>query len=169
MSERAKIGEQHRRRRGVVYLRQSALVQVASNVESAERQYALVERAVELGWPREQVAVVDEDTGHSAASSEGRIGFKELVASVGLGEVGIILALEVSRLARCSADWHRLLDLCALTGALIADQDGVYSLTSVLSGEQLANKNLVICLLLGRQTQTRGSGLPRRACVGADR
>src|SRR6266540_5458454 len=127
MSERAKIAEQHRRRRAVVYVRQSTLAQVASNVESAARQYALVERAVELGWPREAVAVVDEDSGRSGASSEERTGFKELAASVGLGEIGLILALEVSRLARSSADWHRLLDLCALTGTLIADQDGVYS------------------------------------------
>jgi DNA invertase Pin-like site-specific DNA recombinase/predicted DNA-binding transcriptional regulator AlpA/biotin operon repressor len=127
MSERAKIAEQHRRRRAVVYVRQSTLAQVASNVESAARQYALVERAVELGWPREAVAVVDEDSGRSGASSEERIGFKELAASVGLGEIGLILALEVSRLARSSADWHRLLDLCALTGTLIADQDGIYA------------------------------------------
>jgi DNA invertase Pin-like site-specific DNA recombinase len=127
MSERAKISEQHRRRRAVVYVRQSTLAQVATNVESAARQYRLVERAVELGWSREAVAVVDEDTGRSGSSSEGRIGFKELAASVGLGEIGIVLALEVSRLARSSADWHRLLDLCALTGMLIADQDGVYS------------------------------------------
>ncbi len=127
MSERTKISEPQRRRRAVVYVRQSTLGQVASNVESSARQYALVERAVELGWPREAVAVVDEDTGRSGASSEGRIGFKELAASVGLGEVGIILALEVSRLARSSADWHRLLELCALTGTLIADQDGVYA------------------------------------------
>src|SRR6266540_2581208 len=109
MSERAKISEQHRRRRAIVYVRQSTLAQVATNVESAARQYRLVERAVELGWPREAVAVVDEDTGRSGSSSEGRIGFKELAASVGLGEIGIILALEVSRLARSSADWHRLL------------------------------------------------------------
>src|SRR6266536_2993627 len=127
MSERAKISEQHRRRRAVVYVRQSTLAQVATNVESAARQYRLVERAVELGWSREAVAVVDGDTGRSGSSSEGRIGFKELAASVGLGEIGIVLALEVSRLARSSADWHRLLDLCALTGTLIADQDGVYS------------------------------------------
>jgi DNA invertase Pin-like site-specific DNA recombinase len=87
----------------------------------------LRERAVELGWPAGAVAVVDEDTGRSGASSDGRLGFKELVAEVGLGHVGLILALETSRLARCSADWHRLLDLCALTGTLIADSDGVYS------------------------------------------
>ena len=101
--------------------------QVERNVESAARQYALRERAVELGWPPASVAVVDEDTGRSGASSDGRLGFKELVAEVGLGHVGMILALETSRLARSSADWHQLLDLCALTGTLIADADGVYS------------------------------------------
>jgi excisionase family DNA binding protein len=127
MSERAKVSEQHRRRRAVVYVRQSTLAQVERNTESQARQYALRERAVELGWPRESVAVVDEDSGRSGASAAGRLGFRELVAEVGLGQVGIILALETSRLARSSADWHQLLDLCALTGTLIADQDGVYS------------------------------------------
>jgi len=127
MSELGKITEQHRRRRAVVYVRQSSVGQVERNVESAARQYALRDRAVELGWPAGSVAVVDEDTGRSGASSDGRLGFKELVAEVGLGHIGLILALETSRLARCSADWHRLLDLCALTGTLIADSDGVYS------------------------------------------
>ncbi|HVI19079.1 MAG TPA: recombinase family protein, partial [Gaiellales bacterium] len=127
MSERAKVTEAHRRRRAVVYVRQSTLHQVERNVESAARQYALRERAVELGWPVGSVVVVDEDTGRSASTSDGRMGFKELVAEVGLGQVGLVLALEVSRLARCSADWHQLLDLCALTGTLIADADGVYS------------------------------------------
>jgi excisionase family DNA binding protein len=127
MSERAKVSEQHRRRRAVVYVRQSTLAQVERNTESQARQYALRERAVELGWPRESVAVVDEDSGRSGASAAGRLGFRELVAEVGLGQVGIILALETSRLARSSVDWHQLLDLCALTGTLIADQDGVYS------------------------------------------
>ena len=127
MSELGKVTEEHRRRRAVVYVRQSSVGQVERNVESAARQYALRERAVELGWPAGSVAVVDEDTGRSGASSDGRLGFRELVAEVGLGHVGLILALETSRLARCSADWHRLLDLCALTGTLIADGDGVYS------------------------------------------
>ncbi|MGO9892381.1 MAG: recombinase family protein [Solirubrobacteraceae bacterium] len=127
MSELGKITEEHRRRRAVVYVRQSSVGQVERNTESAARQYALRERAVELGWSAGAVAVVDEDTGRSGASSDGRLGFKELVAEVGLGRVGLILALETSRLARCSADWHRLLDLCALTGTLIADADGVYS------------------------------------------
>src|SRR3954452_24417261 len=98
MSERGKITESHRRRRAVVYVRQSTLGQVERNVESAARQYALAERAIELGWPREAVAVVDEDTGRSGASAVGRLGFRELVAEVGLGHVGMVLALEVSRL-----------------------------------------------------------------------
>ena len=127
MSDLSKITEAHRRGRAVVYVRQSTLHQVERNVESAARQYALRERAVELGWPADVVAVVDEDTGRSGSSTDGRLGFKELVAEVGLGHVGIVLALEVSRFARSSADWHQLLDLCALTGTLIADADGVYS------------------------------------------
>ncbi|HEV2404428.1 MAG TPA: recombinase family protein, partial [Ktedonobacterales bacterium] len=127
MSEHGKVTEAHLRRRAVVYVRQSTLGQVERNVESAARQYALTERAVELGWPAGSVAVVDEDTGRSGSSVEGRFGFKELVAEVGLGHVGLVLALEVSRFARSSADWHQLLDLCALTGTLIADADGVYS------------------------------------------
>ena len=124
----AKITEAHRRRRAVVYVRQSTLGQVERNVESAARQYALRERAVELGWPRGVGGRSSMRTlGRSGASSDGRLGFKELVAEVGLGHVGLVLALETSRLARSSADWHQLLDLCALTGTLIADADGVYS------------------------------------------
>jgi len=100
MSDRGKIAEAHRRRRAVVYVRQSTPGQVERNRESQARQYALRERAVELGWPRESVAVVDEDTGRSGVSRDGRFGFKELVAEVGLGQVGLVLALETSRLAR---------------------------------------------------------------------
>lgn len=127
MSDLAKITEVHRHRRAVVYVRQSTPAQLERNHESRARQYALRERAIELGWPAGSVVVVDEDLGRSGASTEGRLGFKELVAEVGLGQVGLVLALEVSRLARSSADWHQLLDLCALTGTLIADSDGIYS------------------------------------------
>lgn len=123
----SKITDRHRLRRAVVYVRQSTPGQVAHRTESAVRQYALADRAVDLGWPAESVLVVDEDTGQSAAWSHSRIGFKELVAEVGLGHVGAIFALEVSRLARSSSDWHQLLDLCAMTGTLIADADGVYA------------------------------------------
>ncbi len=127
MNDQGKVTEQHLRRRAVVYVRRSTMTQVERNHESRARQYALRQRAIELGWPPGSVSVVDEDLGRSGASSEGRIGFKELVAEVGLGQVGLILSLETSRLARSSADWHQLSDLCALTGALIADQDGIYS------------------------------------------
>jgi hypothetical protein len=127
MSSHQKITERHRQRRAVVYVRQSTLVQVERNTESAQRQYALRDRAIDLGWPASAVVVVDEDTGRSGASTDGRLGFKELVAEVGLGHVGLILALEVSRFARSSADWHQLIDLCALTGTLIADSDAIYS------------------------------------------
>jgi DNA invertase Pin-like site-specific DNA recombinase len=127
MSDQGKITDQHRRRRAVVYVRQSTPTQVERNHESRARQYALRERAIELGWVAGSVSIVDEDLGRSGASTDGRLGFKELVAEVGLGQVGLILALETSRLARCSADWHQLLDLCALTSTLIADADGIYS------------------------------------------
>jgi DNA invertase Pin-like site-specific DNA recombinase/predicted DNA-binding transcriptional regulator AlpA len=127
MTDRQKITDGHRSRRAVIYVRQSTPTQVERNAESRARQYALKERAVELGWAASAVSLVDEDLGRSGASADGRLGFKELVAEVGLGHVGLVLALEVSRLARSSADWHQLLDLCALTGTLIADQDGIYS------------------------------------------
>jgi DNA invertase Pin-like site-specific DNA recombinase len=127
MSSHDKITERHRQRRAVVYVRQSSPGQLERNTESTARQYALRERAVALGWPAGSVTVVDEDTGQSGASTHGRLGFKELVADVGLGNVGLILALEVSRFARSSADWHQLIDLCALTGTLIADSDGIYA------------------------------------------
>jgi len=127
MSSSGKITDRHRQRRAVVYVRQSSPGQLERNTESAARQYALRERAVALGWPAGSVTVVDEDTGRSGASTQGRSGFKELVADVGLGNVGLILALEVSRFARSSADWHQLIDLCALTGTLIADSDGIYA------------------------------------------
>src|ERR1019366_2766995 len=127
MSSQEKITEGHRQRRAVVYVRQSSPGQLERNTESTARPYALSERAIELGWPAGSVVVVDEDTGRSGASTDGRLGFKELVADVGLGNVGLVLALEVSRLARCSADWHQLIDLCAMTGTLIGDSDGIYS------------------------------------------
>ena len=127
MSDMGKITEAHRRRRAVIYVRQSTQAQLERNHESRARWYALQERAVQLGSPAESVSVVDEDLGRSGASTDGRLGFKDLVASVGLGLVGLVLALEVSRFARSSADWRQLLGLCALTGTLIADADGIYS------------------------------------------
>ncbi|WP_239342411.1 recombinase family protein [Frankia sp. CiP3] len=126
MTDLGKITGSHLRRGAVVYLRQSSLAQVERNRESTARQYNLVERAVGLGWPHPRVTVIDADLGVSGASTAGRSGFAELTAQVGLGEVGIVLALEVSRLARNNADWYRLLDLAGMTDTLIADADGVY-------------------------------------------
>ena len=107
-------------------MRQSTPTQVVAHAESLARQYELRERAVALGWPAHQVVVIDADLGRSGAATTGREGFKELVADVGLGRVGIVLGLEVSRLARNNADWYQLLDLCAVTDTLIADADGIY-------------------------------------------
>src|ERR1700748_2521441 len=122
----AKVTVAHLHRAAVVYVRQSTMAQLARNRESTTRQYDLAGRAVELGWPHAAVRVIDEDLGISGASATGRAGFAELAALVGLGQVGIVLALEVSRLARNNADWYRLLDLAGMTDTLIADTDGTY-------------------------------------------
>ena len=116
----------HLEREANIYIRQSTLTQVREHLESLERQYELVERAKQLGWPLSRIVVVDEDLGRSGAESNTRQGFKSLVAAVGLGKVGIILGIEVSRLARNNTDWYQLLDLCALTDTLLADGDGIY-------------------------------------------
>src|SRR6476660_2326142 len=113
-----KVTASHRSRDAYVYVRQSTPSQIVHHTESLARQYELRERAVMLGWPAHQ--------GRSGAQSAGRTGFKELVADVGLGKVGIVLGIEVSRLARNNTDWYQLLDLCAITDTLIADADGVY-------------------------------------------
>ncbi|HVJ89043.1 MAG TPA: recombinase family protein [Labilithrix sp.] len=107
-------------------MRQSSLRQVIENTESTQRQYALRQRAVALGWPSERIIVIDSDLGLSGASATERVGFQRLVADVGMGRAGIVLGLEVSRLARNSTDWHRLLEICALTDTLILDEDGIY-------------------------------------------
>jgi DNA invertase Pin-like site-specific DNA recombinase len=125
MSE-SKVTTAHRGRAAVVYVRQSTVAQISRNRESTTRQYDLAVRAAQLGWPPSAVRVIDDDLGVSAASATGRSGFAELAAQVGLGQVGIVLALEVSRLARNNADWYRLLDLAGMTDTLIADADGVY-------------------------------------------
>jgi DNA invertase Pin-like site-specific DNA recombinase len=122
-----KVSASHLRRDAYLYVRQSTVRQVFENTESTRRQYALRERAVALGWPIERVHVIDSDLGKSAASSADREGFQKLVGEVGMGRAGIVLGLEVSRLARNSTDWHRLLEICALTDTLILDEDGIYS------------------------------------------
>ena len=121
-----KIAATHLQRQAYLYVRQSTLRQVLENTESTRRQYALRERAVALGWSLDRVVVIDRDLGQSGADSD-RVGFQKLVAAVGMGEVGVVLGLEVSRLARNSSDWHRLLEICALTDTLILDEDGLYN------------------------------------------
>jgi len=120
------ITTHHLQRLACLYVRQSTLQQVLAHTESTARQYALQERAVALGWPAERIVIIDQDLGHSGASAADRAGFQRLVADVGLGKVGLVLGLEVSRLARSSSDWHHLLEICALTGTLILDEDGLY-------------------------------------------
>jgi DNA invertase Pin-like site-specific DNA recombinase len=120
-----KVTARHLARSAYLYVRQSTMRQVMENTESTERQYALRQRAVALGWPSDGVVVIDSDLGQSGASTD-REGFHKLVAEVGMGRAGIVLGLEVSRLARNSTDWHRLLEICALTDTLILDEDGIY-------------------------------------------
>jgi len=121
-----KVTAAHLARGAYLYVRQSTLRQVVQNTESAQRQYALRQRAIALGWASEQIVVIDSDQGQSGASAADREGFQRLVADVGLGKAGVVLGLEVSRLARNNADWHRLLEICALSGTLICDEDGLY-------------------------------------------
>jgi DNA invertase Pin-like site-specific DNA recombinase len=122
----SKVTAAHLGRPALLYVRQSTLKQVIHNAESAHRQYDLRGRAIALGWASEQVSVIDIDQGHSGASAADREGFQHLVAEVSLGRAGIVLGLECSRLARNSADWHQLLELCGMTGTLICDEDGLY-------------------------------------------
>ena len=121
-----KIRPDHLDRLAVIYVRQSTLFQVRENTGSSLRQYDLVKRAQDLGWTTASIQVVDQDQGHSGSSALGRDGFQWLVAEVGLGHVGAVLSLEVSRLARNSSDWHHLLEICALTDTLVIDEEGIY-------------------------------------------
>jgi DNA invertase Pin-like site-specific DNA recombinase len=126
MIENSKVKSSHTRRAAIVYVRQSHPAQVENNRESTARQYNLVEKAIALGWTKSQVITIDEDLGVSGKVFVKRSGFDHLNAEVALGRVGILLGLEVSRLARSNADWYRLLDMCAITDTLIGDNDGVY-------------------------------------------
>src|SRR4051794_3227777 len=121
-----KIGPEHRDRAAIVYVRQSSRQQVLEHGESTRLQYALADRAVALGWARSRVMVIDDDLGVSAAVADARVGFQKLVTEVTMGRVGIVLGIEMSRLARTGRDWHQLLELCSLAGTLLADPDGVY-------------------------------------------
>ncbi len=126
ISHPGKIEPHHLDRAAIVCIRQSTLQQVERHSESTRLQYALVNKACDMGWPKEQVIVIDDDLGTSGSNVEGRPGFQRLVAETSLDHVGIILGIEMSRLARSCRDWHQLLEVCSLFRTLIADSDGVY-------------------------------------------
>jgi len=127
MNSVEKVTAEHLKRDAYLYVRQSSLKQVIENTESTKRQYALRERAVALGWSKEQVVVIDNDLGESAApGAADRAGFERLVTDVSMGRAGLVMGLEVSRLARSCSAWHRLLEICAVTRTLVLDQDGLY-------------------------------------------
>src|SRR5246127_3574480 len=126
MTDSSKIKASHLQRAAYVYIRQSTPGQVEHNRESTAHQYALADRAGQLGWSKQQIVVIDEDLGLSGSTTDKRSGFARLTSEVALAHVGIVLGLEVSRLARNNANWYRLLDLCAITDTLIGDSDGLY-------------------------------------------
>src|ERR1700730_7780123 len=126
LNSNSKITPGHLKKTAYLYIRQSTLRQVFENTESTQRQYALRQRAIVLGWPSEHIEVIDCDQGQSGASTAEREGFQKLVTEVSLGKAGIVMGLEVRRLARNAGDWHRLLEICALSGTLILDEDGLY-------------------------------------------
>jgi len=140
----SKIRPDHLDRLAQVYVRQSTPIQVREHTASGARQYDLAGRARDLGWPPERIQVIDQDQGHSGASTAGRDGFQHLVAQVGLGRTGAVLSLEASRLARSCSDWYRLIEICAITDTLVIDEDGVYDPT------QYSDR-----LLLGFRSSTR--------------
>jgi len=125
MNRETLIQPSHLSRTALVYVRQSTPKQVALNQESTRRQYQLTEMAQKLGWPRPRISVIDDDLGLSGTSSNERLGFQRLVAAISLGEVGLVLVTEVSRLSRLNSDWHRVIELCAVFETLIADEDGL--------------------------------------------
>jgi len=179
MSAESKVTTEHLQRSAYLYVRQSTLRQVMENTESTQRQYALRRRALALGWTEDRIIVIDHDQGQSGASSADREGFQRLVADVGLGKAGIVMGLEVSRLARNCADWHRLLEMCGLTRTLILDEDGLdpgsfndrllLGLKGTMSEAEL--HILKARLMGGRLSTTRrtAAGIARPGLRGKDR
>ena len=152
MSHAAAILPHHLGRTAMVYVRQSTPKQLVVHQESTRRQYQLAERAATLGWPQPRIVVVDEDLGRSGTSSETPLGFQRLVSAIGLGEVGLVLVTEVSRLSRLNSDWHRVLELCAVFDTLIADDEGIYDLRDPndrlvlgLKGTHAGLQNYIFC------------------------
>jgi DNA invertase Pin-like site-specific DNA recombinase len=164
MASAEKIGPEHLARPAVVYVRQSTISQVRHHHESRRRQYDLAARARQLGW--HEVSVIDEDLGRSGASSTARTGFKHLVAEVGLGRIGAIFAIEVSRLARNNRDWYQLLDLCGLMDTLIIDDEGIYNTRYPNDRLLLGLKGTMSEAELGWIRQRAQQGLPSKARHG---
>ena len=165
MSDARAITASHRERLAVAYLRQSSPAQVRKNTESTARQYALAEEAARLGWEAPKIVVIDADLGRSGRSGSARLGFQELVSRVCLGEVGAIFGLEVSRLARSSADLQRLLEFCSLTDTLVVDADGVYNLRQFNDRLLLGLKDVMsvaeLHVLSGRLLESRRAAARR--------
>src|SRR6266576_6801587 len=138
-----KITEQHRNRPAYIYVRQSTSAQVLHHQESTERQYALRTMALELGWSESAIRTLDRDLGMTGTEMTRREDFMTLVADVSMGQVGAVFALEVSRLARSNLDWHRLLELCALTATLVIDEDGVSTPVDSTNGRCLGLKGVM--------------------------
>lgn len=152
-----KINSDHLKRNAYLYIRQSTMRQVLSNTESTKRQYQLREKALALGWTSEQIRIIDCDQAKSGANMASRNGFKELMTEVSMGKAGLVMGLEVSRLARNNADWHRLLEICAFSKTLILDQDGLYDTASfndrLLLGLKGAMSEAELHVLRGRLLQ----------------
>ena len=156
----------HLARGAYLYVRQSTLRQVAESTESTRRQYALRERAEALGWPADRIEVIDCDQGISGTSAADREGFQRLVTEVSMGHAGVVLGLEVSRLARNCSDWHRLVELCAMTGTLILDQDGLYDPTTFNHQLVLGIKGFMSALEIGILRARLRGGLLAKAARG---
>jgi DNA invertase Pin-like site-specific DNA recombinase len=165
MSGPQTITRRHVERLAIVYVRQSTLVQVREHTESTARQYALAEEAARLGWSASAIVIIDTDLGVSGRSASGRSGFKELVSRVCVGEVGAIFGLEISRLARSSADLQRLLEFCSLSDTLIVDADGIYDLRNfndrLLLGLKGTMSEAELHILAGRLQESKRAAARR--------
>src|SRR3954453_778041 len=159
------VTPRHLRGKAVIYIRQSTPQQVLSNQESLRLQYALAQRAQQLGWHPDDIELIDADLGLTATSAQHRPGFQELVARLTLGQVGLILSFDVTRLARNCSDWYPLLDLCGYKGCLIADRDGVYD-PATANGRLLLglNRPASYCTSCSTSAARRTRGMPCPAC-----
>src|SRR5258708_16401157 len=178
MNHAALILPHHLNRTAMVYVRQSTPKQLLMHQESTRRQYQPAERAATLGWPQPRIVVLDEDLGRSGASSQARLGFQRLVSAIGLGEVGLVLVTEVSRLSRLNNDWHRVLELCAVFDTLIADDEGIYDprdpndrLVLRLKGTLFAAELHILQARMraGLLNKARRAGVERRFATGCRR